>query len=133
MVNRQFLSFLWIGGLGFAVDGGALLLLSVHWTLNIYVARVIAFFAATYATWMLNRAYTFRDGTARDMRGQTKAMEYARYVSVQLVGGLINVSVFSICIFIEPDWRAVPLLPLAVGSACGLLWNYTGAKLWAFK
>ena len=131
MLKRQLLHFLWVGGIGFIVDGGILTLLSVHWGMNIYLARAISFVFATLATWWLNRTYAFRATAAREAKD--RANEYARYIGVQLVGGLINFGAVSVCIFLEPGWRAIPLLPLAVGSAFGMIWNFAGAKLWTFR
>lgn len=130
-LRRQFLHFLWIGGIGFVVDGGVLTLLSVSWGMNIYIARVFSFFLATLATWWLNRTFAF-NATATRIPG-ARANEYARHITVQIGGGIFNFAVFSWCIFVEPSWRAVPLLPLAVGSAFGLIWNFAGAKLWTFR
>lgn len=129
--GRQFLHFLWIGGIGFFVDGGILTLLSVTWGMNVYLARVFSFFLATIATWWLSRTYAFSHAAASAPGGRSR--EYLRHILVQIGGGLINFGAFSWCIILEPDWRAIPFLPLAVGSACGLIWNFTGAKLWTFR
>ncbi len=131
MLKRQFLHFLWVGGIGFLVDGSLLTLLSVYWGMNVYIARMISFFIATLVTWWLNRTYAFRATAAREAGGRTN--EYMRYISVQIVGGLLNFGVFSWCLFLEPGWRAIPLLPLAAGSAVGLVWNFAGARLWTFR
>ncbi len=129
-VIHQIQHFLWIGSVGFVVDGGVLTLLSVHWEMNVYLARVISFFLATLVTWWLNRNYAF-SGTAKGVG--LRVREYVRYFSVQVCGGALNFGVFTWCIFVFPGWRAIPLLPLACGSATGLIWNFAGAKLWAFS
>ncbi|MBI5921692.1 MAG: GtrA family protein [Betaproteobacteria bacterium] len=130
-LQRQFLHFLWIGGIGFVVDGGILTLLSVAWEVNVYAARGCSFFLATLATWWLNRTYAFSTTVARTAGDRTN--EYVRHIIVQVGGGLINFGVFSWCLYAEPSWRTMPLLPFAVGSFFGLLWNFSGAKLWTFR
>lgn len=131
MLRRQLLFFLWIGAVGFAVDAGTLSLLFSGFGLNLYISRIIAFILATLITWSLNRTYTFR--TVGVPVAADRAREYGLYMSVQFIGGLINIGIFSACIFIQPGWRNFPILPLAIGSGVGMLWNFTGSRFWIFR
>lgn len=130
-VRRQFLSFAVIGGIGFAVDAGVLTVLSVSLGLNIYAARLCSFLLATLATWWLNRTHTFDVKPCGELAAH--ANEYARYVSVQAGGGLINLAVFATLVLFEPRLKAIPVLPLAVGSGVASFWNYFGARLWVYR
>ena len=132
MTSRgQLLRFGVIGCIGFAIDGGLLTLLTVLVGVNIYLARLISFLLATLATWQLNRKHTFAMTTVSDKRLQVS--EYARYFLVQVAGGLINLSIFAWLIFMEPQLRSLPILPLAMGAGAGLVWNYAGARLWVYR
>lgn len=131
MIGRQLFNFIWIGSIGFAVDSSVLVLLHTNLLVNIYIARIIAFTLATLTTWALNRRYTFSNASV--LAPRSGIQEYLRYVSVQTGGGLINIGVFSACIFFDPQLRNTPILPLAAGSFFGLIWNFVGTKIWAFR
>ncbi|MFA7271085.1 MAG: GtrA family protein, partial [Sterolibacterium sp.] len=90
--RRQFFQFAVIGGIGFAIDGGLLTLLSILWGMNVYVARLVSFLTATLSTWWLNRKHTF--GMAPSGEFRAHANEYTRYFFIQVGGGLINLAVF---------------------------------------
>lgn len=129
--RRQLLKFALIGGLGFVVDGGVLTLLSVVAGFNVYLARLNSFGLATLATWWLNRQHTFATGAADGVGA--KASEYARYILVQVGGGLLNLSIFAWLIFIDPGLSLMPVVPLAIGALAGLIWNFLGARLWVYR
>ncbi len=54
----QFLRFVVVGGVGFIVDGGLLLILLAY-GVDTYLARVFSFPMAVISTWWLNRIWTF--------------------------------------------------------------------------
>jgi putative flippase GtrA len=126
---RELLAFGVVGTIGFAVDGGVLTILSQHFGVNLYASRGASFAVATLATWLLNRTLVFK---AEAPRG-SKKREYARYLMSQIGGALVNLGVFSALISSFPSLRAIPILPLAAGSICGMVVNYTGSRFWVFK
>lgn len=128
---RQFKRFAIVGIIGFAVDGGLLMLFTSVYGYDIYLSRLVSFLCATLATWWLNRRHTF--GMDSPVAGDTHAREYGRYIAVQIGGGCFNWGVFSWLIYMDPRLRAVPLLPVAAGSVAGMLWNYFGARRWVFR
>jgi putative flippase GtrA len=125
---QKLLRFACVGTVGFLIDASVLTLLSTQWGINLYASRVVSFAAASLATWLLNRRFTFSA-----VQGQSKKAEYVRYMTVQSVGSLANLGVF--VIFVSAfSWLArVPMIPLAVGSAVGLLVNFVGSKKWVFR
>ena len=131
MMHRQLLNFTLVGGIGFVVDAGVLTALTALWGWDVYLARLLSFVLATLATWWLNRMRTFALPAGGPLAAHVG--EYARYVSVQVGGGLINLAVFSALILLEPRLRPLPVLPLAVGSGVALFWNYFGARLWVYR
>lgn len=121
-------SFVLIGVIGFAVDGGVLTLLSLGFGSNLFVARGVSFPLACLATWWLNRNFTFA-ATA----GRRRGAEYRRYLFVQTGGAVANLAVFSWLVMVSAEMRALPILPLAVGAVAGLAVNFSGAKLWVYR
>jgi putative flippase GtrA len=125
---QKLLRFACVGVFGFLVDASVLTLLSTRWGINLYAARVISFAAASLATWLLNRRFTFSL-----VEGQSKRVEYVRYMVVQSVGSLTNLGVFMVLVGTFSWLARVPVIPLAVGAAAGLLVNFAGSKTWVFR
>src|SRR5471030_1869876 len=100
---KKVLSFGLVGSVGFAVDAGVLTLLSSKMGVNVYLARLCSFTVAVFITWMLNRKWVFK---ADGPRTTTKTNEYLGYLSVQIVGALINLGIFSLAIFYFPGLKA---------------------------
>lgn len=127
---RKLLYFVFVGGVGFVVDGGVLTLLSQFFEWDIYLSRLCSFSAATLITWRLNRTLVFRHDADPAMR---KRVEYGRYLLVQTCGALVNLAVFSLIIGIHPALKATPIAPLFIGAIFGLLINFTGSRYWVFR
>ena len=65
-------------------------------------------------------------------RTSNAAFEYGAYFGVQAVGAIINLGTYALVIAIFPSLRAIPVIPLSVGAAVALLFNYAGASRWVF-
>ena len=126
---RQLLSFTAVGGIGFIIDAGVLTVLMGSLGLNLYLSRLASFSCACSATWLLNRNWVFRTETASLKISKT---EYSRYVAVQIGGALTNLGIFVLAIKIIPPLIDTPIVPLAVGAAFGLAFNFSGARLWVY-
>jgi putative flippase GtrA len=126
---RRIAAFAVVGGVGFATDALVLSVLVSVFGINIYVARALAFVPATLVTWLLNRSWSFRTHAAP---AHQRRQEYLRYFVVQTGGVLVNFAVFALLVAMIPALRSYPVIPLAVGSAFGLIVNYSGARLWVF-
>jgi putative flippase GtrA len=92
------------------------------------IGRAVSFPVAVTATWLLNRRYTFRDRALTDGRSQ-----YLLYVGGALGGAAINIVAFILTIRRWPWLASQPVLPLMVGSALGMVFNYTWANTLVFK
>lgn len=124
---RRFLRFLLVGGVGFCVDGGLLtVLMQSRW--EIISARSLSFLSAVTCTWLLNRFWTFELDRRIGVR-----REYGAYIATQVVGALINLTVFFALIEIHPLLQNTPLIPLAFGAVVSLAFNYTVSKRYVFK
>lgn len=124
--TRRVAKYAVVGGLGFAVDGGVLSLLTHAFGMDPFIARLISFALALTATWLLNRGWTFAD------RAERPPAQAARYVAVQVTGGLANYLCYAGLLLAIPALQQLPIIALAFGSAVGLVVNYAGALLFVF-
>ena len=127
---RRILGFGIVGTIGFLVDGGVLTVLSQWYGMNVYLSRVPSFVIATIVTWLLNRTFVFQANKGDGIR---KQREYSRYFLVQVGGGLLNFGVYSLLLKSYSMLHSIPVVPLAVGSLAGMLFNYSGVRCWVFR
>lgn len=124
------LAFAIVGAVGFVIDATVLTVLTLFVGANVYVSRFFSFLSATLVTWALNRKYAFQ---MRQASLAAAKREYARYVLVQIGGGLLNLAVFAAVIH-AVEWMARwPVLPLAIGAVFGMAFNYFFSKVWVFR
>lgn len=118
---RRFGSFASVGALGFAIDASILsaLVHGLEWPH--YTARAVSFGAAVTVTWYCNRSFVF-GATGSSSR------EYGAYLTVQLIGALVNLGTYALAITAVPGLAALPVVPLAIGAAVALLFNYLAAS-----
>lgn len=127
-VIQQFGRFSVAGGIGFLTEAVILTWLVQGLGLNAYGARVISFGIAVTVTWAINRNLTFGD-----RKNVARAREYSAYVSVQIVGAVINFLVYAVAIALYPGFRSVVVVPLAMGSAVAMVFNFMAARSWVFR
>lgn len=126
-MKRQFLWFVLAGTIGFAVDAGVLygmLALGAGY----FAGRGVSFLAAVWATWQVNRRYTF-DVTSVASRW----MEWWKYLFAMSGGGVVNYAAYSAVVMLLPKSAWLPIFAVATGSVAGLMVNFLSAKLWVFK
>ncbi len=125
MLDNRLKKFVVVGGIGFLVDAAILTLLVSGLNWSHLESRFISFATAVSITWYINRTRVFVATT------NAKA-EYARYVSIQLVGAAINLGVYFFVIAQIPGWGRWPVLPLACGSACAMFFTFVASKHFVF-
>ncbi len=124
---RSFVKFAMTGAAGFAADATTLWILLATTELGPYFSRAISFPTALCITWYLNRIWTF------ERRDQAHLPQSVRYVLVQLVGALVNMAVYMLCIaFGPPVLEHHPVAALAIASAVAMTVNFLGSRHWAF-
>ncbi len=128
MNSRKLPGFVVVGAIGFLIDAGILTLLMTGFELDHYSARAISFTVAVTFTWYMNRRWVFEKSTA-SMSGR----EYSSYIVVQVIGALINLSIFVAVIEIVPSLTNIPVIPLAVGAIAGLLFNFSASSRFVFS
>lgn len=130
VLSRKGLLFLFVGCIGFTIDGGLLTLLTKVFLLDIYFSRLISFLTAAFITWFLNRTFVFKyDYNAIKPKG----VEYICYLLVQIVGAIVNLLVFTFLIATYPKMEGFLIIPLFVGALFGLAFNFAGANFWVFN
>jgi putative flippase GtrA len=127
-VQTEFTRFLAVGVAGFAVDGGLLAILTSLVGVPVLAARLVSFFIAVTVTWLLNRRLTFRHRASR-----RRIAEWWRYVTVNGIGGVINLVIFATLIWVVPWLNANPLMAFAIASAIALIFNFLGSRAIAFR
>jgi putative flippase GtrA len=125
--QRQAWRFALIGTLGFLIDGGLLTWMVSCMDRGLIESRLISFALAVSATWYLNRIFTFSNP-----QGAGAGKEYGRYLGVQVAGALINLGVFAALIAAFSMLSNYPIIPLAFGSGMAMIFNFLGARHYAF-
>ena len=120
--------FVLVGAIGFLIDGGILTALMTGADFGHYGARAISFTVAVTTTWYINRRWVFERG-AIEMTGR----EYTSYLLVQVIGAVINLSVFVAVIEFIPGLAEIPVVPLALGAAVALVFNFSASSRFVFS
>ncbi|MCB1745453.1 MAG: GtrA family protein [Gammaproteobacteria bacterium] len=118
--------FLITGTIGFLTDGLLMLAASNTLGISVLMARGVSFPIAVTVTWQLNRHWTFEHGRSRRAGGQ-----YVLYLAGQLISLAINYGVFALLVTSVSALH--PLLALASGAACALVFSYLYARMVAFR
>lgn len=125
MATLRFARFSTVGAAGFVVDAlvffAAVNLLHLGWA----AARALAFLVAVGVTWQGNRRLTFRSQAS-------PRREAGLYLGVQCAGCLVNYLAFlaAVAVVGSGQWLVLPYL---VGTAAGMVFNYTLLRTWVFK
>jgi putative flippase GtrA len=123
----QFVRFGLVGIAGFAVDA-AVLALALVLGAGVFWGRGISYVAAASCTWALNRRWTFRD------RSSGWAAQWARFLAVNALGGAVNYGVYAFLVLHHDGVSIVfPVFAAAVGSLCGLAFNFLLSKRMVFR
>lgn len=126
-VLSQLLRFAIVGVAGLVVDV-IVLYLALALGCGPYLGRVVSFMAAAFATWLLNRRFTFAETADVSMWRQ-----WWRYLLAMSGGGLVNYVVYGLVLPQLPEVAWAPLAAVAAGSVSGLVVNFSSAKWLVFK
>lgn len=126
-MKREFIRFAVAGAIGFVVDAG-ILYVAIALGAGYFFGRCLSFIAAVWATWRINRRFTF---AASQHRSQWK--EWWQYLFAMLGGGVINYAAYSAAILAFPRSAMLPMYAVAIGSVAGMSVNFLSAKLWIYR
>ena len=125
---KQFVSFGFIGTIGFLVDATVLIICNSVFELNLLVSRLISFGIAVTATWYLNRVFTFKE-----QRRPNLAKEWSQYVMFNGIGALANLAIFMWLVLNYQYFADNPILPLAIASVIAMFINFLASKFIVFN
>jgi putative flippase GtrA len=120
-VSRELLRFVFVGIIGFVVDGGGTWML-VKFGVPPIAARVPALLSAIVVTWLLNRSLTFRVTKPRSRA------ELTRYVAVALSSAAMNFLLYSLLIFLGVH----PLIAVAIATLVLLAYSFLAYRRLVF-
>lgn len=133
----QFLRFAVVGVLNTGIDFAILNILSYLTNITdgarIIPLKGIAFLAANVNSYFINKHWTFKDKS-----GSQGAKQFSVYLSVSIIGALLNIgAVFLITTYIPPMFGMSDKLWLNVANliatGISLVWNFIGYKLIVFR
>lgn len=124
-LKKDFIKFCVVGTIGFFVEAAIIQIVKWIWIDFLLYVRFVSFPTALFVTWILNRVFVFESNNS-------KVKEVVKYVIVQVLGALLNISVYSILIIYSLFFFNYPVLALAIGSIVALFWNYIFSKIWVF-
>lgn len=133
-VAIQLLQFAAIGGVGLFVDMGALWAALEVLGLGPYAGRLASYLVAATFTWACNRAITFKGAGSDGILGQ-----WAKFLMVNAFGGLVNFATYAIVMQTAQHWTPflaptfVPYFGVVLGSAAGILLNFTATRRFVFR
>ena len=126
-IGNQLVRFCVVGAAAFVVDASVVEALTKLAGWNPYLARVVSYLCAATSAWWLNRRYTFGAGQDAIHR------EWAKYLAVNISGGLVNYIVYAAMVASLDGVRAWPWIGVAVGSVAGLIVNFAANKWYVFR
>jgi putative flippase GtrA len=126
--STRFLKYSGIGTIAFLIDAVVFQAVLLLVDASPYVARLASFIVAGSAAWWLNRTFTFRD-----VSNARPDLQWARFLAVNVVGGVANYATFAVLLVGCPVAATYPVLALAAGSLVGLCFNFVAASRYVFR
>ncbi|GJH28212.1 GtrA family protein [Caballeronia novacaledonica] len=126
-VGCQFIRFAIAGAVGFIVDAGVLML-GLTLGLGYFAGRAVSFLCAVFATWRINRRFSF-PGVAK----RSTWAEWWRYLAAASVGGSVNYLAYTAVVINCRPTAWLPTVAVGVGSLAGMVVNFATVKWWVFK
>ncbi len=122
---------LWRFGLsgvgGLAVDV-LVLYLALGAGLGYFLGRALSFLCAVWATWQLNRRFTFHaEAEPASWR------QWWQYLAAMSGGGAVNYGAYSAAVLLLPRHPLTGMYAVAIGSLAGMTLNFIGAKWLVFR
>ncbi|NHZ78749.1 GtrA family protein [Massilia sp. CCM 8695] len=125
-LGTQVLRFGVAGVAGLLVDL-AVLELARRAGMNPYAGRAASFLCAVFATWQINRRYTFHPA------GISLWTEWWRYLLAMSGGGAVNVATYSAIVWSFPNVPHILSWGVCAGSLAGMAVNFVGARWFVFQ
>lgn len=148
---RQFLKFATVGAMNTAIDWSLAFFLTFYTPLPrvlgtglvsltgvpirpevaaVWLTKLLSSGTATINSFIWNRRWTFR------VRGkQARARQFAKFVTVNVIGMLLNSTITTLLLrpFLPEPPRIAFLACQATATALVLFWNFFANKYWTFR
>jgi len=125
LLQVRFLRFVLAGSTAFLVDAGTLTVLVSIAGWPPTWSRGISFAIAVTVNWLIHRNHVFEATSA-------PRSEYVRFMTVQILGAAINLSIYFLLIAYSPQLGRWPVIPLAIGAAASMFVTYFSAARFVF-
>ena len=122
----QFMQFGTVGTLGWLADTATVYSLR-HW-LGLYGAGAAAYLVGASVTWLFNRIWTFRGLGRAPMHRQ-----WARFLTVNLVGFTLNRGTYAVLVTFVPLCAQQPVFATAAGAIAGMFMNFGLSRTVVFR
>jgi putative flippase GtrA len=124
----QLVRFGVVGSLGFVIDTAVLYIALYQFGFGYYIGRLISYLCASTVTWYLHRIFTFK---VTHTKGGFK--ELINFQIMNSFGGGANYLVYVLLIANYSDFRAHPIMAVAIGALVGLFINFHLSKKVVFR
>lgn len=132
-MENNFYKFCIVGSFGFFVDI-SVLYLCIYITDDFIMGRLISFITAIATTWALNRRFTFADIVEKQEKSTSKTIyNLWRYYAAVSLGSALNYFVYAVTITTVELESFTPAFSVLVGSAVGLIFNYSLTSKWIWR
>lgn len=115
-----------VGTLGWLADTATVYSLR-HW-LGLYGAGAAAYLVGASVTWLFNRIWTFRGLGRAPMHRQ-----WARFLTVNLVGFTLNRGTYAVLVTFVPLCAQQPVFATAAGAIAGMFMNFGLSRTVVFR
>ena len=126
--HNQLLRFGLVGALGFFIDATVLYIALYLFGFGYYFGRVISYLCASTVSWYMHRVFTFK---VSHTKGGFK--ELINFQIMNSFGGGANYLVYALLIANSSEFRAHPVMAVAIGALLGMFINYYLSKKVVFR
>ena len=127
-LKKELFRFGVVGGAGFVIDAGLVMIFYKSLEFNPLLSRVISMSVAIAVTVVLHRHWTFNYSRAHSFYYQQLS-----YLATQGIGQALNFAIYAVLIGQGMLWQRWPFLAVAAGSTAAMMVTFSLSKWWVFR
>ena len=93
-----------------------------------YIGGLIGFLISATSNWLLNRYWTFRH-----LPRTSFFRQWVKFLAANIVGAAVNLGINFTLIATVPFCREYLIVPIAIGTLCGMVFNYSASRRLVFR